>query len=124
MRNDSLSMDSLMTELRRAIVDAGIDPSVAIDVTSKTELPVRLPGKDVMLRRRASVDSVGNDGTIYSEWVNYDPFHRYQMRLSSFGPMLFREITPQILFSVFVTLLTGTAFFIMFRSLRSQQRLL
>lgn len=124
MRDDSLSMDTLMTKLRFAMADAGIDPAVGVEVASKEDLPVRLPGKDMILRRRASVDSIASDGSIYSEWISYDPFHRYQMKLSSFGPMLFREILPQVLFSIFVTLLTSTAFFIMYRSLRSQQRLM
>jgi two-component system, OmpR family, phosphate regulon sensor histidine kinase PhoR len=124
MTDDTPSQDTIMNKLKLAIADAGIDPRVTIDVTSKTDLPVHIPGKDVMLRRRASIDSVAMDGTIYSEWISYDPFHRYQMKLSSFEPMLFREIFPQMLFSVFVTLLTGTAFFIMYRSLRSQQRLM
>jgi len=124
MRNDSLPMDTLMNRLRLAIADAGIDPDVAVDVNMKTEMPMRIPGKDIVLRRQMPRDSAEARGSIYTEWINYDPFHRYQMTLSSFQPMLLGEVLPQILFSVFVTLLTGTAFFLMYRSLRSQQRLM
>jgi signal transduction histidine kinase len=37
---------------------------------------------------------------------------------------LFIQITPQILFSLLLTLITATAFFMMYRSMRSQQRLM
>jgi two-component system phosphate regulon sensor histidine kinase PhoR len=124
MQDDTLSVDTLTSKLRYAIAESGIDPNVGVEVTSRTDLPVRLPRKDMTLRRRAQVDSTATDRGIYSDWIGYDPFHRYQMRLTSFGPMLFREILPQIMFAIFVTLLTATAFFIMYRSLRSQQRLM
>jgi two-component system phosphate regulon sensor histidine kinase PhoR len=124
MRNDTLSIDTLMSRLESAMADAGIN-ALTVDVAAVNDMPMKMPDRgDVMLRRKAPIDSASRDGLIHSDWINYDPFHRYQMNLSSFQPMLFREILPQILFSIFVTLLTGTAFFIMYRSLRSQQRLM
>jgi len=44
--------------------------------------------------------------------------------LSDFKPIILRQIAPQILFSVFLTLLTTAAFVIMYRSILSQQRLM
>jgi two-component system phosphate regulon sensor histidine kinase PhoR len=124
LRDDTLSIDTLMMRLNDRLAEVGIDHNVKTRVISKRDMPVRLPGNDVMLRRRAFTDSAVADGLIHSEWVSYDPFHRYQLTLSSFQPMILRGILPQILFSIFVTLLTGTAFFIMYRSQRAQQRLM
>jgi two-component system phosphate regulon sensor histidine kinase PhoR len=123
MRNDTMSMDTLKTHLKNAMAKAGL-AALTINVTAKTDMPITMPDKNVMLRRKMPMDSTANDGLIHSEWIPYDPFHRYQMNLSSFEPMLFKEISPQILFSFFVTLLTATAFLVMYRSLRSQQRLM
>lgn len=123
LSNDSLSLDTLLTEVQLALADAGIDDDVEVNVNAMTELPVTVPNSNILMRRRMSTDSAASN-MIRSEWVPYDPFHRYAVTLTSFRPMLFREIAPQILFSVFVTMLTATAFVIMYRSLRSQQRLM
>lgn len=123
MRNDSLPVDTIVTKLRQAMTAAGIEKSVAMRVSTKTELPLKLSDNNMVMRRRPMLDSAYADRHIRSDWVSYDPFHQYQVKLSGYTPMLFREILPQILFAAFVTLLTATAFAIMYRSLRAQQRL-
>lgn len=123
MTNDSLSTDTLLMNVRTAMSKAGVDEDVAIDIHVKTELPRPVANGQMFMRRTAPTDSA-TARMIRSEWVSYDPFHRYAMSLSAFQPMLVRQIAPQILFSVFLTLLTTTAFFILYRSLRSQQRLM
>jgi two-component system phosphate regulon sensor histidine kinase PhoR len=121
MENDTLSTDTLLMKVRTAMANAGVDDDVSIGIVKKTDIPFE--GRSVMIRRQAGGDSA-TARVIRSEWVPYDPFNRYAMSISEFRPMLFGEIAPQMLFSVFLTLLTATAFFIMYRSLRSQQRLM
>ena len=62
--------------------------------------------------------------TMQSEWVRLDPVHRYSVVLSDFRHLIVRQITPQILFSLFLTLLTTAAFVIMYQSIRAQQKLM
>ncbi len=62
--------------------------------------------------------------TMNSEWVRFGPVHRYAIVISDFRHIILKQITPQILFSLFLTLLTTAAFLIMYRSIRTQQRLM
>ncbi|MBS1682176.1 MAG: GHKL domain-containing protein [Bacteroidetes bacterium] len=48
----------------------------------------------------------------------------YVARFSEITFFLLKKLLPQLLFSMFLTLLTGTAFYLMYRSILSNQRLL
>jgi two-component system phosphate regulon sensor histidine kinase PhoR len=48
----------------------------------------------------------------------------YQARFENIQPMLLAKISPQIAFSIILTLVTGTAFAVMYRSMRTQQKLM
>ena len=48
---------------------------------------------------------------------------RYAVMLSDFRGMLIRQIMPQVFFSVFLTLLTMASFYVLYQSIRKQQRL-
>lgn len=69
-------------------------------------------------------EQVQDKGTILTEWVRFTPMIRYASMFENVRPFLFMQIAPQILFSVVLTLMTAGAFFMMYRSMRSQQRLM
>jgi two-component system, OmpR family, phosphate regulon sensor histidine kinase PhoR len=62
--------------------------------------------------------------TLNIEWTRFDPIHRYYVEITGIRNYILNEITPQIAFSLFLTLLTSAAFVIMYRSIRAQQRLM
>lgn len=62
--------------------------------------------------------------TLRIEPVRLNPGKLYEARLTGVRGATIKMITPQILFSVFLTLLTTAAFLIMYRSIRTQQRLM
>jgi two-component system phosphate regulon sensor histidine kinase PhoR len=62
--------------------------------------------------------------TLRCEPVPINPVHRYQASLTGVRALLFREISPQILFALFLTLVTTASFVFMYRNIRAQQRLM
>jgi two-component system phosphate regulon sensor histidine kinase PhoR len=129
MGSDSLSMDSLKWNFKTAIENAGY--TIPFDVKYFSALP---PPVDLQSMRtigfrgpEAWEDSVAVNvfsDKLSSEWVRFDPIHRYSVVLSGIRPNLLKEISPQIFFSLFLTLLTSAAFIVMYRSIRAQQKLM
>jgi signal transduction histidine kinase len=129
MGSDSLSMDSLRENFKKAIEKAGylipfevkyfsaIPPSV--DFQSMRQMGFRGPE---VWEDSVAVKVFSNK--LSTEWVRFDPLHRYSVELSGIQPIVLKEISPQIFFSVFLTLLTSAAFFVMYRSIRAQQKLM
>lgn len=76
--------------------------------------------RDGEKRRRTEVFS----DSVQCDPVRVNPVQRYTASIGNVRSVIFREITPQVLFSIFLTLITSTAFFVMFRNIRSQQRLM
>lgn len=129
MGMDSLSIDSLNNHFKKSISKSGMEVSFEIKHTSLkptlTDLNrrnfFRPPGED---DKNEPFEERVFSNTMYSDWVRLDPVHRYAVVLSDFRPIILKQITPQILFSLFLTLLTTAAFVIMYRSIRAQQRLM
>jgi two-component system, OmpR family, phosphate regulon sensor histidine kinase PhoR len=67
--------------------------------------------------------SLFND-TLLTETVRFNPGRLYAAHLTGVRASIVKEITPQILFSLFLTSLTILAFVVMYRSIKSQQRLM
>lgn len=126
MYADSLNLDSIRAHFQEALVLEGFD----FDFQVKKEihpLPDVPPGKGGVGYRRlppSDTTKVAFTPIMHSEWVRFDPVHSYAVELSDFQPLLLKEITPQILFSSFLTIITIAAFIVMYRSIRSQQRLM
>lgn len=59
-----------------------------------------------------------------SEVVMLNPDRGYMITFSGTEKLLLKEIAPQIVFSVILTFLTVAAFYIMYRSLRTQEHLM
>lgn len=130
MRNDSLNMDSVRAYFTKLLHGAGKD--MEFTVTRVNVMPSFPPdlSERRMRRPRSGRQVVAEhpqnlfSDDLQTEWVQIDPMARYMADLSQVRPLLLRQIAPQILFSVFLTSLTGLSFVVMFRSMRSQQRLM
>jgi two-component system, OmpR family, phosphate regulon sensor histidine kinase PhoR len=126
---DSLHLDSIRNHYRRALIQAEKPLSFEVqkdDPFSDEPMPTRFSRViqsrklDLSAERPSKIFS----DTINTDWVRTDPVHRYTASLIGARMFVLKEITPQILFSVFLTLLTGLAFLFMYRSMKSQQRLM
>jgi two-component system phosphate regulon sensor histidine kinase PhoR len=126
---DSLSLDSIRSNFSKAL--AGADKPLSFHVKKEEQIPdepmttrfsrvIRARKMDMSAERPTKIFS----DTVNTDWVRTDPVHRYTASLAGTRMFVIKEITPQILFSVFLTLLTGLAFLFMYRSMRSQQRLM
>lgn len=109
---DSLQVDSISFYYEEALSRAGIDVPFTI-----------LARKNERGKRMGGISTPGK-GIFVSETVDLNPINRYAVSFPDVDGLLLREITPQILFSIFLTLLTIGSFYIMFKNLRDQQRLM
>ncbi|MCW5912213.1 MAG: HAMP domain-containing histidine kinase [Cyclobacteriaceae bacterium] len=124
---DSLSVDSIRYHFSKALEKNNIE--VSFKVQSASQAPPRIDFASGRFRVNEPQWEDSLSGRVYSnslhsDWVRFDPVHRYAVILSDFRPVLLKQIAPQILFSVFLTFLTTVAFVVMYRSIRAQQRLM
>ncbi|NOT75559.1 MAG: HAMP domain-containing histidine kinase [Cyclobacteriaceae bacterium] len=127
MNDDSLSIDSVKAHFEKAISTTREPINFHIRYSSFIPTPSSFhPGKN-LFKRNEMEREVGRispfSDSLSTEWVSSDPIHRYAAVLTDFRSILLKAIFPQILFSLFLTLITITSFVILHRSLRSQQRL-
>ncbi|MEL7586564.1 MAG: HAMP domain-containing sensor histidine kinase [Prolixibacteraceae bacterium] len=126
---DSLNLDTLSARYRMALDEAGIDTRFTIRHFNAP------PGElyDRIINRNDSLKSPGQPPlsvskvksvTIRYELAGIDPADRYVLTLTGTKSQLMRAIMPQILFSVFLTLVITSAFIVMQRSIRSQEKLM
>ncbi len=128
--NDSLSLDSVQYAFQQQLVKAGV--SLPAKVARKGSLPPLPPNGHSPIRMRRVADPENDSerernyfgSELHTFWVRLDPFFSYSATLDQVRPYLLREIMPQILFSGVLTMITLGAFVVMYRSLRSQQRLM
>lgn len=127
MTPDSLSVDSISYYFSDALQKNNLN--VPFKVQTFRQLPPRIDFTQGRFRMNEmqwedSVSSRIYSNKLQTDWVRFDPASRYSVILSDFRPVLLRQIAPQILFSVFLTVLTTVAFVVMYRSIRAQQRLM
>lgn len=128
MGGDSLNIDSIRVNFKKAIEKTGYD--LPFEIKSIAVLPppdfqsIRTIGFREHEPWEDSVTSKVLSNKLSSEWVRFDPLHRYAVVLAGIRPIVIKEISPQIFFSLFLTLLTSAAFIIMYRSIRAQQKLM
>jgi two-component system phosphate regulon sensor histidine kinase PhoR len=79
-----------------------------------------------VLALNGAADSLlpGRAEKFFSSIVPLNPEHQYAVSFTGIEMLLIRKITPEILFSIFLTLLTLVSFALMYRSVRSQQKLM
>ncbi len=129
---DSLAIDSIRHYYKNALSQSEINIPFEVKHSSFIPTPIQLgKGNKTLFKPNPMEESPDEEfeaqvfsNSLYSDWVRFDPVHRYAVVLSDFRPLLFKAIAPQILFSLFLTLLTTAAFVIMYRSIRTQQRLM
>jgi two-component system phosphate regulon sensor histidine kinase PhoR len=108
---DSLRKDTVIHHFSKALAKSGISIPFRIHLVQ-----AKLPGRvsPVLLP----------SGDIVSDLVPMNPLHHYAVSFPDTKEYFFRQITPQILFSVFLTLLTAGSFLVMNHSIQSQNRLM
>ena len=141
LRNDTLNMDTLRRAFGEALSQAQVNLPFTIVHRIDVERPEqdfisrRTPGDNLILDHREEFSMGRSDGeesiykilsndTIRSIPFHTSPFHEYTASLYNIRGLLLSQITPQIFFSLFLTLMIGGAFLLMFKNLRSQQRLM
>jgi two-component system phosphate regulon sensor histidine kinase PhoR len=67
-------------------------------------------------------DNIYQD-TVLTEFIMYNPMNHYAASIGGVRTFLLKQISPQILFSLFLTCLTCLSFLFLYRNLRTQQRL-
>jgi two-component system phosphate regulon sensor histidine kinase PhoR len=129
LTSDSLSQDSIRLAFAKTLTKAGVDVSFELKRSSFLPPPVQIGhGKNIFKRMESESNIANEEGMfsnlLFSDWVQFDPVNRYSVILHDFRPILLKEITPQILFSTFLTLVTIAAFVMLYRNIRSQQKLM
>lgn len=111
MGPDSLRRDSIRTEFAQALSASGISVPFTIH-----HIRSEMPGKFHALKNPP--------GTLMSELVPFNPLHFYSVLFEGTDRFFLKAITPQILFSLFVILVTAGSFYLMNSSIRSQKNLM
>ena len=123
---DSLSIDGITAQFGRAISKAGLSFTFLVK-KSKSEpfFHARSMPPVFERTRRVNRDSIQIFGNvIQSEWVRTDPLNEYAAVMGNIRLVLLKEIAPQIFFSTILTVVTVLSFIVMYRNIRSQQRLM
>lgn len=110
---DTLKVDSIEVHYKQALAQAGIEAPFQV-----------LSFKHGADGRIDNAFFTSKSQHFTSEAVRLNPMTRYAVSFTGIEGLLLKEITPQILFSLFLTLLTATSFYIMYKNQRAQQRLM
>ena len=126
---DSLKSDTISVYFKKALARE----QIGLPFKIKIERPDIFRPDDVILGssrqfKRIVLDEPDEAGTdksnVMTEWVRFAPTIRYASLFENVRPYILLQIGPQILFSLVLTLITSAAFWMMYRSMRSQQRLM
>jgi two-component system phosphate regulon sensor histidine kinase PhoR len=112
---DTLSRDSLFHHYAKALKKVDID--IPFTVRLQTDVRPEAPFTDDRMLPEFR-------GQMATEWSRFSPAIRYAAVFDHVPPYLYFKISPQILFSIALTLITSAAFLMMYRSMKSQQRLM
>lgn len=106
---DSLSIDSIKDAYAEMLLKAGISTAFKIETAVGDET--------FREKRKYGANS-------FTSEVRLNPLRYYRVSFSGVEGFLIRKITPEILFCIFLTLITILSYVVLFKSLRSQQRLM
>jgi two-component system, OmpR family, phosphate regulon sensor histidine kinase PhoR len=128
---DSLNADSISQHFSKALLASGRNLSFTIRKAQSLEgadfpLPQEFKSHFPTRIREGAVPANPTtfSDTLKTDWVHVDPLNQYAAEVSGMRLVILKDISPQILFSVFLTALTTVAFFAMYRNIKSQQRLM
>jgi signal transduction histidine kinase len=129
MSTDSLRSDSIGNRFAKSLTLAG--KLLPFKIKRMKQFPDHdrpMPSRFIMIRERMhetnSVSASVFSDTLKGDWVRTDPVNRYAAVFTGLRLFMLQAITPQILFSLFLSLLTTMAFVVMHRSMQAQQRLM
>lgn len=119
-----------ISQLQAQFIKALNKPELIVEVR-RIPTTDRFNGPDMMLRRQLpqpleEEESSYNpySDTLYSEVFRISPINQYQPVLAGVQAYTLQQITPQILFSLFLTTITSLSFIQLYRTLRKQTRLM
>ncbi len=120
---DTLDLDLLSKYYKKNLGHAGILSSFQIkQIMNRPPGPGQWPD-EVAAHEEAAMPNIYSD-TISTEPASFiGPFESYVAVFPEMKRVILKEITPQILFSALLTVIVLTSFIVIYRSLRSQQRL-
>lgn len=126
---DTLNLDTIAHRYTVALTKAGIAVPFQVKFTANRR-PELFPLDDRMGGRKNDDDDNTNyrrtrflRDTMMSDFVHVNPTDRYAASFPNVSRFLLGQITPQILFSIFLTGMTSIAFLVMYRSMRTQRQL-
>jgi len=129
---DSVSNEVIRSQYQRALSKADIDLPFTIrkvmSFTPFVEEDVIIGSTQIRKRFKPQHDAFdeipADKASMTTEWMRYAPDLRYAAVFDNIRPYIYLQISPQIAFSIALTLLTSAAFLMMYRSMRSQQKLM
>jgi two-component system phosphate regulon sensor histidine kinase PhoR len=127
---DTLNRDSLKARLENVFARADIEvPFVVHSITEPSEdeglpglLPPQFRGPEKKGLRERAQTTFGD--SVETEPVRMNPLQKYSASFFHVRRALLAEITPQILFSLFIVIMISGAFILMYRNIKAQQRLM
>jgi signal transduction histidine kinase len=135
--SDTLNIDSLSVRYKRALTQAGIEVPFIINHARKKpdKISDRLIGMvadepSLSIEKTSTGEEEEYSGsdrsgdTIQSGLVGINQMSGYAVSFTHVRGLIVKEIMPQILFSVLLTMIIAAAFFLMLRSIRSQEKLM
>ncbi|HTF18830.1 MAG TPA: HAMP domain-containing sensor histidine kinase [Chryseolinea sp.] len=126
---DTLSMDALREQYDVVIAHAGYPYRFTIrhlirePNDTSPMAPLDFPAFEPLVKGKLLRLNAFGD-TLVTERVPMGPIHAYAAVFPAMRANILRKIAPQILFSGFLTIITIAAFVVMYRNLRSQERLM
>jgi len=126
---DTIPTDTIAIHYTAALAKADINLpfTIRVDRHMPPLIDDDVPGNVGKIRKRITreTDDIKTDkGSVATQWMMYSPPVRYAAVFGNIRSFLYLQIGPQILFSIALTLITSAAFWMMYRSMRSQQRLM
>lgn len=121
---DTVGRDSIVHYYKEALIKADIDLNFSIRVDNRmpffSDVPDRPPLPPMIVEDELHTER----GSLATDWTRFSPAIQYAAIFDNVRPFLYFKIGPQILFSVALTLITSAAFWMMYRSMRSQRKLM
>lgn len=124
---DTISLDSLKKKFGNTLAEARLPLKFLVhqELTANDGAgPMRIRMDATPLENLSEPRFNIYRDTIKLEAVRLNPISRYSASLFNFKGFILQAIAPQILFSLLLTCVTIVAFIVLYKSLRSQQRLM
>lgn len=123
---DTISVDSLESIFSKALLQADLPLKFFLkhEYSNSEKMPFRMRMDATPQEPSRNMESGMYKDTIRLEPVRLNPLSRYSASFINFRGFILKEIFPQILFSLLLTSITIIAFIVLYKNLRSQQRLM